>query len=431
MSTKQLTMPTGTYSPEWMSDFADPNTVGRHEIIRRLGQGGTAVVYLGKDRYINRYVAIKISQPTSDRARSRFFIEAEAAGRLNHRNIVFIYDASVYKDFCHIIMEYIEGATLKKFCHKDNLLPVDKVLEILFSVCNALDYAHREGVIHRDIKPSNIMLDKANVPKITDFGIAQTTGHTVEMGIFGTPSYMSPEQLRDGVVGNESDIFSLGCVLYELLTGERAFPGSNNFSVMYKITNKEPVSILDIRPELPNILDTITKKALAKDPMKRYRTCMELAYDLRLALRGSTEVVEDDRIKDTVDYIDHVPFFRDFTRDQIRELVTVSNIIKVSRGEVIVAEGEIDDTFYIILSGKAKVRKQDKDIAIIDTGECFGEMAYISGDARIATVVADAECILMKISSTLLNRPSESIQLLFFKKFATTLVGRFSKTAQK
>lgn len=422
-------MTTNTYSSEWMPDFADPSTVGRYEIIRRLGQGGTAVVYLAKDRYIKRYVAIKISYPRSDRARARFFVEAESAGRLNHHNIVFIYDAGVYKDFCHIIMEYVDGSTLKKFAHKANLLPVSKALEIVFSVCNALDYAHREGVIHRDIKPSNIMLDKADIPKITDFGIAQMTEHTVETGI-GTPSYMSPEQLRDGVVGNESDIFSLGCVLYELLTGERAFSGSNKFSVMYRIIHKEPVSMLDIRPELPNILDTITKKALAKDPQERYQTCMELAYDLRLALRGSTEIIKDERVKDVVDYVRHVPFFRDFTNDQIKELVPVSNIVKVPKGEVIVAEGEIDDTFYIILSGKAKVKKQDKEIALIDTGECFGEMAYISGDARIATVVADTECILMKISSTLLERSSQSIQLLFFKKFATTLVSRFSRASQ-
>lgn len=423
-------MSTSPYTSEWMPGFADPKSVGRYEILRRLGQGGTAVVYLGRDRYLKRYVAIKISHPTSDKARARFFVEAESAGRLDHQNIVFIYDAGVYEDFCHIIMEYVEGSTLKRFCHKASLLPVSKALEILFSVCNALDYAHRKGVIHRDIKPSNIMLDKANIPKITDFGIAQTTGHTVEMGILGTPSYMSPEQLRDGMVGNESDIFSLGCVLYELLTGERAFPGSNNFSIMYQITHKEPVSISDIRPELPNILDMIAKRALAKDTQERYQTCMELAYDLRLALRGSTEIITDERVKDVVEYVGHAPFFRDFTNDQIRELVPASQIIKVPKGEVIVAEGEIDDTFYIILSGRAKVKQKDKEIASLDTGECFGEMAYITGDARIATVVADTGCILMKISSTLLDRSSKSIQLLFFKKFATTLVHRFSHASQ-
>jgi serine/threonine-protein kinase len=425
---------TETKSPfdgEVISRLADLKRVGRYEIIRQLGQGGTAIVYLGMDRYIKRYVAIKIANPASDRARERFFLEAQSAGRLSHPSIVAIYDAGVYRDFCYITMEYIEGATLKEFCSKANLLPLKRVLEIVFNVCTALDYAHREGVVHRDIKPSNIMLDGLGVLRITDFGIAQMAEQTVETGIFGTPSYMSPEQVKDGVVGIESDMFSLGCVLYELLTGEQAFSGVNNFTIMYKITNKEPRPLLDIRPDLPIILEQITKKALAKDPKERYHTCMEFAYDLRLALGGSTGTQKDDQEKDVVDYVRHVPFFREFTYAQIRELVPATNIVRVPKGEVIVAEGEIDDTFYIILSGQAKVRKDDKDIALIDVGECFGEMAYIAGQARVATVVADTECILMKISATLLDRSSESIQLLFFKNFATTLVHRFSKTSQK
>lgn len=424
-----ITEPAAPYSPQWMDDFADPKTVGRYEIIQKLGQGGTAVVYLGGDRYIRRHVAVKMSQPSSHRARARFFVEAESAGRLNHRNIVSIYDAGIHNDYCYMIMEYVRGTTLKRFCHKANLLPVNNVLQIVFSVSRALSYAHSEGVIHRDIKPSNIMLDEAGTPKLTDFGIAQTTGHTVEMGILGTPSYMSPEQVEDVVVGNESDIFSLGCVLYELLTGQPAFSGSNNFSIMYQVIHKEPKSILDIRPDLPEVLDAIVKKAMAKNPRERYQTCMDLAHDLRLALAGSTDVVQDKGTKDVVDYVSHVPFFRDFSDDQIGQLVLASSIIRVTNGEVIVAEGELDDTFYVILSGRASVKKGNKDIAFINEGECFGEMACISGQARIATVTAASECILMKISSTLLQRSSESIRLLFFQKFATTLVSRFARTS--
>ena len=352
-----------------ISGLADLKSVGRYEIIRKLGQGGTAVVYLGMDRYIKRHVAIKIANPASDRSRERFFVEAQSAGRLNHPNIVAIYDASVYKEFCYITMEYIEGTTLKKFCDKANLFPLNRALEVVFNVCTALDYAHREGVIHRDIKPSNIMLDNLGVIKITDFGIAQITEQTVEMGIFGTPSYMSPEQLRDGVVGSESDVFSLGCVLYELLTGEQAFSGANNFSIMYKITNKEPPSLLDMRPELPNILEQITKRALAKDPKGRYHTCMEFAYDLKVAIDGSMGTPRDEHDKDVVDYVRHVPFFRDFTYAQIKELMPATRIMRVSKGEVIVAEGEIDDTFYVILSGKANIRKKDKDIALTFLGQ--------------------------------------------------------------
>jgi serine/threonine-protein kinase len=193
---------------------------------------------------------------------------------------------------------------------------------------------------------------------------------------------------------------------------------------MYKIINEEPVSILSLRPDLPKVLEKITKKALSKDRKERYQTCMDFAYDLRVALRGLTGSV--DKIKDVADYIHSVPFFHNFTKKQMKELISACNIVKVRKGKIIVAQGEIDDTFYVILSGKAKVMKDDQPIAAISTGQCFGEMSFIGGQARIASVLADTDCALMKISATLLDRSSESIQLLFFKNFAMTLVRRMS-----
>jgi serine/threonine protein kinase len=419
------------FEKEFVSDLGESDTIGRYKILRKLGQGGTGVVYLARDPYIKRNVAIKISQVVSDKGRERFFIEAQSAGRLSHQNIVAIHDVGIFKDFCYITMEYIEGPTLDKFCRKTNLLPVNKVTEIIFSVCNALDYAHKQGVIHRDIKPANIMLDNSGNAKITDFGVAQMTEKTAEMGIFGTPSYMSPEQLRDEIAGNESDLFSIGCVLYELLSGEQAFPGENSFSIMYKITNEEPVSVLSIRPDLPEIFGEITKKALAKDPDKRYPSGMAFGFDLRVALRGLVGDSADEKVGDFTDDIYRLGFFSEFTSDQLREIVSASNIVNIPEGQVVVAEGEIDDTFYILMSGKAKVRKNGKDIASIGTGECFGEMACIGGQARVATVVADTDCIVMKISATLLDGASDSVKFLFFKNFAMTLVRRLSKNPQE
>jgi len=411
---------------EFISALADLKTIGRYKIVRELGQGASGVVYLGTDPFIKRNVAVKISQPTSDRALERFFIEAQSAGRLIHQNLVIIYDVGMHDRFSYITMEYVDGTTLEKYCHKDHLLPVNEAIDIILSVCNALDYAHTQGIIHRDIKPSNIMLTKDGIPKIADFGIAQLTQQTSELGVWGTPSYMSPEQLKEESIGNYSDIFSLGCVLYEVLTGELAFPGENNFSIMYKITNEEPTSVLELRTDLPKLFDDIVKKALAKDPTKRYQTCMDLAYDLRVALRGLSETFLDGKVKDAVDYIHHVPFFQNFTKEQVKEMLAASTIAKFSKGKAIVAEGEIDDTFYIILSGSAKVTKSNKDIATISAGECFGEMAYIAGQARTATVLAETDCILVKISAALMDKSSSDIQLLFYKNFARTLVNRFS-----
>ncbi|MEE9557206.1 MAG: serine/threonine-protein kinase [Candidatus Adiutricales bacterium] len=422
-----LTSSKGKHTLDLNAGLEDIKIVGRYEIMGKLGQGGTGIVYLGKDPYIKRYVAIKISQPTSDQAREKFFIEAQSAGRLNHPNIVAIHDAGIYRDFCYITMEYIEGSTLEKYCRKESLLPLNKVIEVIFSVCHALDFAHKQGVIHRDIKPSNIMLDKQGNIKITDFGIAQMTEQTAKMGIFGTPSYMSPEQLTDTVAKVESDVFSLGCVLYELLTGKQAFSGDNFFSIMYKIVNEEPEPLLKIRPELPKILAEITHKAMAKDLKERYQSCNDLAYYLRVALHGLSGA--DKEIAEEVELVAQAPFFKNFSKDQIRELVATSEIVRTKRGETIVLQGDVDDTFYIILNGTARVQRDEKNIAVIGAGECFGEMSYIARQARVASVLADSDCILLKISSTLLNRAPESIQFLFYKNFAMTLVKRLSKSS--
>jgi serine/threonine-protein kinase len=238
---------------------------------------------------------------------------------------------------------------------------------------------------------------------------------------------MSPEQVKEEPVEERSDIFSLGAVLYELLTGQQAFAGDNYFSIMYMITHEDPVPIRVIRPEVPEILEKIVRKAMARDPSDRYQSCMDFAYDLRVALRGMTGTTRSEKVEDVVDYVLNVPFFENFERDQVKEILSASNIIKVRKGKVVVAEGEIDDSFYIILSGRAAVQKEDKNIATIGRGECFGEMSYLSGKARVATVSAATDCILLKISATLLDKASESMQLLFLRNFALTLIRRLSK----
>jgi serine/threonine-protein kinase len=427
---------TGPVDTKFLTDLSDIKTVGRYEILKELGRGSMGVVYLGKDPYIKRDVSIKISRPAADvvgekadNYRKRFFIEAQSAGRLLHPNIVAIYDAGMYKDFCYMTMEYIEGPSLNKFCQKDYLLPITNVVEIMFIACKALDYAHKKDVVHRDIKPSNIMVDKSGQIKITDFGIAQIKSEqTSSKGIIGSPSYMSPEQVRERPVDNKSDVFSLGCVLYELLAGEKAFPGDNDFTVMYNIVREDPVPLRQIRKQVPDILMKITEKALAKDPNMRYQTCGDFAYELRVALRGLKGTAKSTKVEDVIDYVYNVPFFENFTKDQVNEILKASEIINIRKGDVAVTEGEIDDSFFVILSGKAAVQKNKKKIALITRGDCFGEMAPFGGQARIATVLADTNCVLMKISPTLLDKSSETIQLLFLKNFATTLIQRLSKT---
>ena len=424
----------------FLKDLDDIEKVDRYEIIEKIGQGNMGIVYKGRDPYIRRDVGIKISRPHSDASkeiatkyREDFFTEAQSAGRLLHPNIVAIYDAGMYRDFCYITMEYVNGPTLSKFCMKENMLPANRIAEIIIATCKALDYAHQNGIIHRDVKPSNIMLTESGDVKITDFGIAKIkTEQESSNEIIGSPCYISPEQVKEEEMDSVSDVFSLGCVLYELLTCEKAFSGENQFAIMYKITNENPIPVRELRPEIPKIIEDITQKALSKDRNKRYQTCMDMAYDLKVALRGLKDgASKKEKIDDVIDYVHNIQFFGNFSREQVHKILDTASIVKVTAGNMIMDEGEIDDSFYVILSGKASVMKNDTVIATIHRGECFGEMAYLSGDSRVASVTAFTDCILLKISSTLLDKSSEDIQLLFLKRFSMTLLKRLTVSLNK
>lgn len=424
-----------------MFDMKNIKTIGRYQILKQLGQASVGAVYLGKDPYIGRQVAIKVYHLPNDTGpeeieayKKSFFVEAQSAGRLMHPNIVTIYDADLQQDFCYITMEYIDGSTLKKFCKPDNLLPVERVVKIVFNVCKGLEYAHQNGVIHRDIKPSNIILSLSGQVKITDFSIAYVKrrgNSTLVKGLFGSPSYMSPEQVKEELITERNDIFSLGSVLYELLTGKKAFDGENEYSIMYKIVNDDPPPILELKPELPKIFADICSKALAKDPSKRYQGSMDFAYDLRVALRSLKEIPKETHENELFGYIKDLPFFKTFTENQIDQIVSACDLVKVEKGETIIKEGEIDDSFYILISGQVFVKTGTKKLAVLEKGQCFGEMAYLTGEARTATIITKEECILLKVSSTLLEGLSKDIQLLFFKNFTQTIIRRLSKAPTK
>ncbi|MGH7259459.1 MAG: CHASE2 domain-containing serine/threonine-protein kinase [Nitrospiraceae bacterium] len=269
-------------------------TLGRYEIVKELGRGAMGIVYLGKDPKIHRSVAIKTmrldevdAEEVAD-VKMRFFREAESAGKLSHPNIVTIYDAGEEQDLAYFAMEVLDGVDLKDLCKKRNLLPVKRTVEIVTKVAEALDYAHSQSVVHRDIKPANIMVMPDGAVKVTDFGIARvTTSAKTQTGIvLGTPSYMSPEQLSGVRVDGRSDIFSLGVVLFEMLTGERPFQGDSVATLMYTIANQPHPSPYELRPDLPKTLGPVIDRALAKDVAKRYQRGLEMAQDLRTIIQN-------------------------------------------------------------------------------------------------------------------------------------------------
>ncbi|WP_455206202.1 CHASE2 domain-containing serine/threonine-protein kinase [Kaarinaea lacus] len=265
--------------------------LGRYRIERELGRGAMGMVYLGKDPKIGRTVAIKTLPLTDEfdsedleEVRTRFFVEAEAAGRLNHPNIVTIYDAGEEHDLAYIAMDYIEGDSLDSFTTPDNLLPVEDVFKIGINVAEALDYAHKKNVVHRDIKPGNILYNReTDTLKVTDFGVACLidTNKTRTGTVLGSPSYMSPEQLAGKKVDGRSDIFSLGVTLYQLFTGELPFNADSMAALAYKITNDKPKGVRRIRADLPTCLSRIINKAMEKGPKQRFSNGNAFADALR------------------------------------------------------------------------------------------------------------------------------------------------------
>ncbi len=270
-------------------------TLGRYEIVKELGQGAMGTVYLGKDPKINREVAIKtlsyddLDEDSIGEVKERFFREAEAAGNLSHPNIVTIFDVGEEEDLAYMAMELLDGTDLEEHCKKKKgRLPLKEVVKIVIDVAEALDYAHKNGVVHRDIKPANIMLLKSGVIKVADFGIARVmaTSKTQTGIILGTPSYMSPEQISGKKVDGRSDLFSLGVVFYELLTGERPFKGDTFATLMYNIASGTYVAAKELMPKFPDLLDEIIKKMLSKSVSRRYPDGKSLAEDLATYLNS-------------------------------------------------------------------------------------------------------------------------------------------------
>ena len=265
--------------------------LGRYQVEKELGKGAMGVVYLGKDPKIGRVVAIKTMSLAQEfeadeleEVKARFFREAESAGRLNHPNIVTMYDAGEEHDLAYIAMEFLKGKDLVPYTKPDNLLPLPKVLSIVARVADALDYAHTLNVVHRDIKPANIMYDmESDTVKVTDFGIARITdsSKTKTGMVLGTPSYMSPEQLSGAKIEGASDLFSLGVSLYQMVCGKLPFIGNSMAQLMFRIANEPHTDILTIRPDVPPCVVAVINKALTKKVEERYQTGSEMAEAIR------------------------------------------------------------------------------------------------------------------------------------------------------
>jgi serine/threonine protein kinase len=416
------------------------STLGKFDVIREIGRGSMGTVYLGHDPFAGHDVAIKVAHPEqlSDaeqgaRYRKMFFNEAKVAGRLRHPNIVQVHDAGVDDDVCFIVMEYVAGGeTLHKHARPEELLPMEDVVRLAFRCAKALDYAHRKGVIHRDIKPRNMLLTEEMDVKIGDFSIAlifeADATETQVHGYVGSPLYMSPEQVIEDTLSNQSDLFSLGVVLYELLTGKHPFYGESLPGIIQKITVRPHVPIVELRNDVPPVLGHIVDRCLAKNPMERYKTGLDLAADLSLVFSHIKLLDEEVPGSDKFALVKDLRFFLDFSEPEIWEVINASGWHEYDPGSEIITEGEIDNSFYVIVTGEVEVRKGDTNLDVLRQGDCFGEMGFIAGQVRTASIVAKTAVTAMKVRASLIERASLHCQLRFHKVFLFTLVERLSHT---
>jgi serine/threonine protein kinase len=412
-----------------------PARIGKYEIRRALGKGAVGTVYLARDGFSDQDVALKVIDPGffkhpgfREVYRPQFEVEASLAGKLDHPHIVSIFDAVLTDDAGHIVMEYVPGGNLAPYVSGRNLLPVDNAVEVVFKCCGALDYAFRHGIVHRDIKPANIMVGEGTDIKIGDFGAAYLRHGEVTQTIrLGTPSYMSPEQIEEGPLTQHSDMFCLGIVLYELLTGLRPFSARTLPALFKKIVEDDPALPSRLTPGVPAALDHVVMRALSKAPAERYATWAEFALDLAHIgrLRSSQQSVPD---SEKYESLKRVKLLGSLSEPELWALVKAGQWSRANANQVIIGEGEESDRLYFLAKGEAKVTKRGRLLNVIRAGEFFGEMSFITGGAlaRQATVESVSDLLVATFERHTLEQVQASCQLRFVWALLSNVVDRLA-----
>ena len=397
-------------------------TIGKYRVVRELGKGATATVYLCDDPDNSRQVAVKVIRFGKDcaamsrRMRKLFQNEGMVSKRLNHPNIVRVYEAIVEEDFAYLAMEYVDGFSLEEHTRIDKLLPMHRAISIIFKCCMALDSAYRQGIIHRDIKPANIMVAAGDEPKIADFGLALNMNKDMDrdstfiMGV-GSPAYMSPEQIKGYPLNQKTDLYSLGVLLFQLLTGRLPFRANNQATLVYRIINTEAPAVTALKPDLPEGLNAILRRALEKDLYNRYRNGAEMAKDLS-AVRYQI-LDEDDTAQDTSRFerLRRLEFFTEFENIEIWEVLRVAVWREVEPNVALIREGDRNKFFGIIVSGSVEISIDGKALCRLGTSEPVGEVAYLhpASEQRHATAVTLEPTLFLEINAAALALSSEEL----------------------
>jgi serine/threonine protein kinase len=418
--------------------------------------------------------------------KERFYNEIRLNSKLENKYILRAYDANESGSLIYLTMEYVkEGKTLDDYCLKDDLLPIPQAVGILYKCCKGIDYLHSKKILHRDIKPGNVLITEDYDVKIADFGIAmimdgqverprqnnaaktgasvaannnnskaddfavtalmnaqaektmqinddQATGAQAEDSIYenlGTPLYMGPERFKNNATPHYNwDLFSLGVVMYKMLTGEYPFYGKDLDGLRKSIEKEEPPLMSKHREGVPEELESIVKKALLKNPLGRYQNGNEFATDLLRVLKQLiyVEDVSDISVQEKLKDMKNLKFFDTFFDKELLEVIKASEWLTFENGQDIIRENEEDYSFYIIVKGDVEVIKGENVLAELSAGECFGEMGFIRKVKRTAGTRAANDVSILKINGTLIESSSMGCQLKFMKKFLYTLIERLS-----
>lgn len=407
--------------------------IGKYDIRKQLGKGATGTVYLAVDTFSGKEVALKVIEPEVFKDpefgavyRSQFLNEASLAGKLKHPHIVSILDAVVQEDSGHIAMEVVGGGDLSQHVSADTLLPIADVLQIGFKCCGALAYAFNEGIVHRDIKPANIMIAQGTDVKIADFGAALLRkAHSVQTASIGSPYYMSPEQLEEAPLTHHSDMYCLGVVMYELLTGQRPFTADSLQMLVQKILSQQPAPPSSLRPTLPKEIDRVVLRALGKKPEFRYESWADFA--LALSDVGKL-VLPPEAIMDSEKYValKRVEMLANLSDAELWELTHAGRWARIAAKQAIVRENEPGKSFFFLAQGQVKVTLEGHLLNTISEGESFGEMAYIRGGVmpRHATVESMTGILLAEFEPDALDQMSLGAQLQLTRALVRNLVDR-------
>jgi len=419
-----------------------PSHIGKYRVLKRLGEGATAEVFLCHDDFKGIDVAIKRVRPNvgdamDGRYSERFFAaEAALVGRLNHPNVVQIFDAVPDPLTPYLVMEHVPGSTLRPYCRADQLLALELVVEIGFKCAMALGYVYRQGLIHRDVKPANLLavLNNGSVTdvKISDFGsVLNLAADTTQIYRVGSLAYMSPEQLDGGTLDARADMYSLGAVLYHLIAGRPPFDAQVQSAMMHQIYHVEPASLASLRDGVSPALNAMIQRALAKNPGDRYANWEEFAQALSGLItnqqvpRGQLQGVLD---SERFNLLRSLDFFSSFGDVELWEVVHRAKWQRFNFGHALYRRGEEGSSFHILAQGEVEVFRDGKKVAQLGSGTSIGEMAYLAPSPELKRHSTDV--IVTEPATTISFTPDTLVQVspgckhLFDEAFIRVLVRR-------